>query len=95
MTINRLGPIEQASRFNKAKTTERLAKQPNSDTVAVSEEARRSATLQQTADIVRAVPDLRMDRVEEAKIALQNPDYLDDRVIETVADNILEALGVS
>ena len=62
--------------------------------MAVSAEARRSAALQQTAEVVRAAPDLRMDRVEQVKAKLQDPDYIDSAVVEAVADSLLDAFGV-
>lgn len=94
MTIDRLGPVEPVAKFNKTNNSGKAAKQVLTDTVAVSEEAKRSASLQQTADIVRATPEVRMDRVEEVKAKLQDPNYIDDAVIETVADNILDVFGV-
>jgi len=94
MTIDRLGPLDPLSKFNKTDKPEKLAKEMTADSVAVSEEARHSAALRQTADIVRSVPDLRMDRVEEVKAKLRKPDYVDDAVINTVADRLLDVFGV-
>jgi len=94
MTIDRLGPLDPLSKFNKTDKPEKLAKEVTADSVAVSEEARHSASLRQTADIVRSAPDVRMDRVEEVKAKLQKPDYVDDAVINTVADRLLDVFGV-
>lgn len=94
MTVDRLGPLDPLSKFNKTDKPEKLAKEMAADSVAVSEEARHSAALRQTADIVRSVPDLRMDRVEEVKAKLRKPDYVDDAVINTVADRLLDIFGV-
>ena len=52
--------------------------------------ARRS----ETAYKVRAAPDLRMDKVEEAKRKLQDPDYINDTVVNSVADKIMGAFGL-
>ncbi len=94
MTIDRLGSIDPVARINKKNNPDKVKKQVSPDSVAVSEEARRSAALQQTVDIVRATPDVRMDRVEEVKNKLQDPNYMDDAVIKAVADEILDAFGV-
>ena len=94
MTIDRLGPVDPVAKYNKAGKPAKVTKQAPADTVAVSEEARRSAALQQTADVVRATPDVRMDRVEEVKAKLQDPDYINDTVVEALADRLLDVFGV-
>lgn len=94
MTIDRLGPIDPVAKYNKAEKPAKVAKKDTSDTIAVSEEARRSVALQQTAEAVHQAPDIRMDRVEEVKAKLQNPNYIDDAVIEAVADSLMDVFGV-
>jgi len=94
MTIDRVGPLDPLSKINNTNKPEKLAKDMTADSVAVSEEARHSAALRQTADIVRSVPDVRMDRVETVRAKLQRSDYVDDAVIKVVADRLLDAFGV-
>jgi len=94
MTIDRLGPLDPLSKFNKTDKPEKSAQETTADTVAVSEEARHSAALRQTADIVRSATDVRMDRVEEVKAKLQKPDYINDAVVKMVADRLLEVFGI-
>lgn len=94
MTIDRVGPVDPVSKLNKTNKTNTITKSNNGDMVNVSEEARRSASLQQMADIVRSTPDIRMDRVEEVKAKLQNPDYIDETVMNSVADSILDVFGL-
>ena len=90
MTIDRLGPVDPVARYNKAGKPAKVDKRNPADSVDVSEEARRSAALKQTADIVRSTPDIRMDRVEEVKAKLQDPNYIDDAVLGIVADRLME-----
>ena len=94
MTIDRLGPVDPVAKYNKTSKPAKVARQAATDSVAVSEEARKQAALQQTADIVASTPDVRMDRVEEVKAKLQDPNYINDTVIESVADHILDIFGV-
>jgi len=94
MTIDRLGPVDPVAKYNKTGKPTKVARQALTDSVAVSEEARRSAALQQTADIVRATPDVRMDRVEEVKAKLKDPNYINDKVVEAVADSLMDVFGV-
>lgn len=94
MTIDRLGPVDPVAKYNKTGKPTKVVKQAPADSVAVSEEARRSAALQQTADIVRATPDVRMDRVEEVKAKLRDPNYINDKIVESVADSIMDVFGI-
>jgi negative regulator of flagellin synthesis FlgM len=94
MTIDRLGPVDPVAKYNKTGKPSKVDRQAPTDSVDVSEEARRSAALQQTADIVRSTPDVRMDRVEEVKAKLQDPDYISKKVVESVADSIMDVFGI-
>ncbi len=94
MTIDRLGPVDPVAKYNKTGKPTKVVKQALTDSVAVSEEARNSAALQQTADIVRSTPDVRMDRVEEVKAKLQDPNYINDKVVEAVADSLMDVFGI-
>ncbi len=94
MTIDRLGPVDPVAKYNKTGKPAKVVKQALTDSVAVSEEARNSAALQQTADVVRSTPDVRMDRVEEVKAKLQDPNYINDKVVEAVADSLMDVFGI-
>lgn len=94
MTIERLGPVDPVSKYNKTEKPAKVAKSGPADSVAVSEEARRAADLQKTADAVNQTPEVRMDRVEEVKAKLQDPNYIDDAVVSAVADSLMDVFGV-
>jgi negative regulator of flagellin synthesis FlgM len=94
MTIERLGPVDPVSKYNKTEKPAKVAKSGPTDSVAVSEEARRAADLQKTAEAVSQTPDVRMDRVEEVKAKLQDPNYIDDAVVSAVADSLMDVFGV-
>jgi negative regulator of flagellin synthesis FlgM len=94
MTIDRLGPVDPVSKFNKTGKPAKVDRPAPTDSVAVSEEARRSAALKQTADIVRATPDVRLDRIEEVKAKLQDPNYINDKIVEALADRLMDVFGV-
>ena len=94
MTIDRLGPVDPVGNYNKSNKPGKAPRSVPTDTLDVSEEARRSAALQQTAEIVKSAPDLRMDRVEEVKAKLQDPNYIDSAIVEAVADSLLDVFGV-
>ena len=94
MAIDRLGPVDPISPYNRTGKASKVDRKQAADSVDVSQEARRQAAIQQIADAVRQSPDVRMDRVEEVKAKLLDPNYIDDLVVGDVADKLLDAFGV-
>ncbi|RLW68412.1 MAG: flagellar biosynthesis protein FlgM [spirochete symbiont of Stewartia floridana] len=93
MTIDRLGPVDPVSKFRKTNESKKVASSVPADSIDVSEGAKRSAALKKVADIVRAAPDIRLDRVEEVKKKLADPNYVNDAV-EAMADKVLDVLDI-
>lgn len=94
MSIERLGPIDPVSAYNKNSKTNRAPKTGEGDSILVSEEARAKAELMSIAKEVRTSDDVRMDKVEDIKRKLQDPSYLDETVLAKTAENIMEAFGL-
>jgi negative regulator of flagellin synthesis FlgM len=94
MTIDRLGPIDPLSKLNKAEKTDKAVKTDAKDTISVSDEAKNLGEIYRATEIVKASPDVRMDRVEEVKQKLQDPGYIDSK-IEAVADRLMDSFGLS
>lgn len=94
MKINRLGSVDPVSDVNKLNKGSKAAKKESSDSISLSKEARESAELLRAAEIVRDAPDIRMDRVEEVKAKLQDPNYINDTVVDSVATSILDLFGI-
>lgn len=94
MTIDRLGPIDPLSKLNKAGKAGKAVKPNAKDTISVSDEAKNLGEIYRATEIVKSSPDIRMDRVEEVKAKLQNPDYIDSK-IEEVADKLMDVFGLS
>ena len=94
MTIDRLGPIDPLSKLNKTGKAEKAAKPDAKDTISVSEEARNLGEIYRATEVVKASSDIRMDRIEEVKQKLQDPNYIDSKIEET-ADRIMDAFGLS
>lgn len=94
MTINRLGPIDPVSRYNKTGKTSKASKQEKTDSINVSAEARSKAEIYKTMESIKAAEDIRMDRVEEVKRKLEDPSYISDKVVESVADSLMDVFGL-
>ena len=94
MTIDRLGPIDPLSKLNKTEKTGKPVKPEVKDSISVSDEAKNLGEIYRATEVVKASPDIRMDKVEEIKQKMQDPDYIDSK-IEEVADRIMDAFGLS
>jgi hypothetical protein len=94
MSIERLGSSDPLSAYSKNQNTNRILPRGGADSINVSDEARLKSELFRLNQHVRNVDDLRMDRVEEVKLKLQDPNYINDTVVSTVANKIMGAFGL-
>ncbi len=94
MTIERLGPVDPIQQYNKSDKVNKPQKTQSADSITVSDEAKLRSEIMQAIEMARDVPDIRQDRVEEVRAKLQDPSYIDDRVVDMVADEILSAFGI-
>lgn len=94
MTIDRMGPIDPVQKVNKADSVNKHNAVRPGDSISVSNEAKLRSEILQAAEQARSVPDIRQDRVAEVKQRLEDPNYINDRVVEIVADNVLSVFGL-
>ena len=94
MTIDRIGPVDPLSRINKTEKTVRSELKEKTDSIDVSSEAKKSAELLQTMETVKLAPDVREDRIAEVKARLQDPNYINDTVVNSVADKLMDLFGI-
>ena len=94
MKINGIGPVDPVANYDKASRTGKTAAKNTSDSINVSDEAMKTADLFAAAEQVKSAPDVRLDRIAEVKAKLEDPNYINDRVIESVADSIMDVFGI-
>ncbi|MBN1798448.1 MAG: flagellar biosynthesis anti-sigma factor FlgM [Spirochaetales bacterium] len=90
MTIEGIGPIDPITKYNKTGKPEKVDKGKKADSINVSEEARSKAEIYQAAETAKNAQEIRWDRVEEVKQKLEDPNYISDKVIEAVAEKIMD-----
>ena len=89
MTIERLGPVDPVSKFNKTDKASKPAKQDGADSISFSEEAKSKGEIYKATEEVKLSPEIRQDRIDEVKKKLQDPNYIDDKVVEAVAEKVM------
>ena len=95
MTIKGLGPVDPLNKLNKTPKTSKTTHTEKADSVDVSQEARNLGEMYKVSEQVRMTADIRLDRIEEIKEKLKDPNYINDKVVESVADSILESFGIT
>lgn len=94
MTIERLGPVDPVQRYSQTEKTRHTGPTAGNDSIAFSDEAKLKAELLRATEQVRSAPDVRMDRVEEVRRKLQDPNYIDNAVVEHVAEQVMDMFNV-
>jgi negative regulator of flagellin synthesis FlgM len=94
MSIERLGSVDPLAAYGRSQKTSRVQSTDKADSIAVSEEARYKAELFRLNEHVRNADDVRMDRIEEVRKKLEDPDYINEKVLNSVADRIMESFGL-
>ncbi len=95
MTINRIGPNDPINNINKTNKVKKvLQNSNNNDSIKVSKSALNKAELIKAAGIAHNSPDIRLDKVAEIKAKLEDPNYINDTVINSVAEKIMEDFGL-
>jgi len=95
MTIERIGPMDPVQSFKKTKPASKPAKSQGADSINLSEEAKSKAEVYQAATIAKQTPEIRWELVEAAKRKLQDPSYMSEKVIDSVADRLMEYFEIT
>lgn len=92
--IDKLGAFDPVQKYGKTEKVNRTPSTSRPDTIEVSAEARAKSEIFMATEIAKAAPEVRLDRIEEVKLKLQNPDYVNDALLTAVAEGILRSLGI-
>jgi negative regulator of flagellin synthesis FlgM len=90
MTIDKLGSINPLQHYNRPEKSAKSSYKNDQDSISVSIEARAMGELYQVSEMVKKADDIRLDRIEEVKRKLQDPSYINNAVIDIVADKIMD-----
>ena len=93
--INSSNNVSQINNVQNLRKTENTSKvSASTDSISVSAEAKEMAELYYMDKVAKETPDIRADRVAEVKEKLKDPNYLNNAVFTSAADNFLSALGL-
>ena len=91
MTIDRSNGIESVQPVQRTPKAETIGK---ADAVSVSKEARVLSDATIALEAIRKAPDIREDKVAEVKKKFADPSYINNALLDIVADKILTDYGL-
>ena len=94
MTIDRVGPLDNISKIRKNGKLPKANKTNKKDSISFSKEAREKAEIFNALEVAKKSPDVRLDRIAEVKKKLEDPSYINDKVVELVAEKIMESFNI-
>ncbi len=95
MSIDKIGRVNNFNNVSRVKPKNNIEKTTGADSVNISTEAMSMAESNRIMDIVRSAPDIRADKVAEAKAKLNDPNYLsDENMLRTVGERLSKVIEI-
>lgn len=92
MMIDRVGSIDPIQPGKKTGRADQVNQRPKTDSISISSEAVEKAELYRVREMAAAAPDTRAEKVEELKIKINDPSYLNKEMINATAERLIDAL---
>ena len=92
MTIDRIGSVDPIQPGKKPGRTGQVNETSRADSINISSEAQEKAELYRVRELAANAPDIRADRVAELKEKINDPSYINDRIVSATADRLIDAL---
>jgi negative regulator of flagellin synthesis FlgM len=94
MTIDRIGPIDPIQPGKKPSRSSQVNQNMKADSIDLSSEAVEKGDLYQAVELVSAAPAVREERISELRKKIDDPSYINERIIQATADKIMEVFGL-
>jgi len=91
MTVNRIGYVEPIPSGKKPGRSEQVGGDNKADTISLSAQAKEQAERYQVLELIRSAPELDEARIAELRQKIDDPSYLNEKIINATADKILSA----
>jgi len=91
MTVNRIGHVEPIPTGKKPGRSEQVGGNDRTDTINLSADAMKKAEQYQIVELIKSSPDIDEARIAELRQKIDDPSYINEKVIKATADNIVNA----
>ncbi|MCL2381139.1 MAG: flagellar biosynthesis anti-sigma factor FlgM [Treponema sp.] len=92
MTIDRIGSVDPIQPEKRTGRVSHASGSPGSDSINISAAAQERAELFRIRELVAAAPETRAELVAELREKINDPSYINDRVINATADRLMDTL---
>ncbi|MDR2134935.1 MAG: flagellar biosynthesis anti-sigma factor FlgM [Treponema sp.] len=94
MTVGRIGHIDPIQPGKKPGRTEPLRESDKTDSIHLSSEALEKAEIYQVVELIKSAPEIGEDRIAELREKINDPSYINEKVVSATADKIMDAFGL-
>ena len=91
MTVNRIGHVEPIQTSKKPGRSEQVGGNDRTDTINLSSDAMKKAEMYQIVELIKSSPELDEARIAELRQKIDDPSYINEKVVKATADNIVNA----
>ena len=91
MTINRIGQLDPIQPGKKPGRNGPVGGSDKTDSITLSPEAKEKAEMYQVVELIKSAPGLDDARIAELRQKINDPAYLNERVINATAEKIMNA----
>ena len=92
MTIDRIGSIDPIQPGKKPGRANQVNESPKTDSISISSQAQEKAERLRVQELAAAAPEMRADRIAELRDKINDPSYINDRIMNATADKLIDAL---
>ena len=94
MMVERIGHLDPIQPGNKPGKSDQLRGRDRTDSISLSPEAREKAELFQVVELIKSAPSLDDAQIAALREKINDPAYLNERIIGATADKIMDAFGL-
>ncbi|MDR1587557.1 MAG: flagellar biosynthesis anti-sigma factor FlgM [Treponema sp.] len=94
MMVDRIGHIDPIQPEKKPGRSEPVRGRDKTDSINLSSEALEKAEIYQVVELIKSFPEIGEDRIAELREKINDPSYIDERLINATADKIMDAFGL-
>jgi negative regulator of flagellin synthesis FlgM len=94
MTVDRIGHLDPIQPGKKTGRNEQVRGSDKTDSISLSPEALEKAEIYQVIELIKSAPELDEARIVELRAKINDPGYINDRILNATADKIMDAFGI-
>jgi negative regulator of flagellin synthesis FlgM len=94
MTVGRIGHIDPLQSGKKPGRAEPLQESDKTDSINLSSEAREKAEIYQVVELIKSAPEISEERIAELREKINDPSYINEKLVNATADKIMDAFGL-